>query len=187
MVKDRQRLKDWLHTMRSEVEAHSRTSDPFAPLEAEDDEGITAFQRIEGEGPPLQSYSNPDSEATVSDFSFWWITILNSHFAITDICGHYPYWIRWKGLDWTEADKEFMRKTNNYRYDPKMEPALQEVRKDVLEGVWKPLQPNPKYENEDQQNCEEVVPGGSVLRKSVLGERGHGARVRPNGSSKMPP
>jgi hypothetical protein len=88
MVKDRQALKDWLHTTRAEVEAHVGMSDPFAPLEAEDDVDINAFQRIETDGPPEKGYSNPEYEATIADYSFWWIRILNSHFAITDMCGH---------------------------------------------------------------------------------------------------
>lgn len=151
MVDDRQHLKDWLHSMRAEVEQHAGVSDPFAPMEADDDVDITAFPRIEGAGPPTKSYSRPDEEATVSDYAFWWIRILNSHFAITDMCGHYPYWIRWKGLQWTEEDKEFMRKTDNYRYDPATEPILQQVREDYLAGVWQPMRPNMDYEKNNEQ------------------------------------
>jgi hypothetical protein len=146
MVDDRQTLKDYLHSIRSAVEAHAGRADPFEPLEGEDDKNINAFQVIETDGPPQQSYTNPEAEATISDYAFWWIRILNSHFAITDLCGHYPYWIRWKGLEWTEEDGKFMEVTHNYRYSPKDEPVLQEVRKDYLTGVWKPMQPNPKYE-----------------------------------------
>ena len=94
MVKDRQTLEDWLHYMRAEVEAHAGVKDPFASLEDDDDVDITAFQRIEAEGPPQQGYADTNLEATVADYAFWWIRILNSHFAITDMCGHYPYWIR---------------------------------------------------------------------------------------------
>jgi hypothetical protein len=147
MTADRQVLKDWLHNMRAEVEAHCGQSDPFAPLEAEDDVDICAFQAIESAGPPLKSYTNEGKEATVSDYAFWWIRILNSHFAITDMCGHYPYWIRWTGKEWTEKDREFMRTTGNFRYDPvKDELVYEQVRKDHLEGLWRPLQPNPAYE-----------------------------------------
>lgn len=185
MVHDRRSLKDWLHAVRSEVEVHSGVADPFAALEADDDVDVTAFQRIEGEGPPQRSCSDPDSEATVSDYTFWWIRILNSHFAITDVCGHYPYWIRWKGREWTEADKEFMKSTSNYRYDPTIETILQEVRKDYLDGVWKLLQPNPKYERKEQMNG--AAFGNPVLRETTLSEQEHEPRVRPTGSSRMPP
>lgn len=147
MTVNRQQLKDWLHSMRSEVESHAGVSDPFAPCEVDDDVDVTAFERIESNGPPLRSYASPEEQATVSDYSFWWIRILNSHFAITDMCGHYPYWIRWTGVEWTEQDGEFMRKTNNYRYDPVAdEPVYQQVREDVLNGVWRPMQPTPTYE-----------------------------------------
>ena len=60
MTEDRQHLKCWLHSMRAEVEAHAGISDPFAPLEAEEDLDINAFQRIEADGPPCKSYSNPE-------------------------------------------------------------------------------------------------------------------------------
>lgn len=40
-----------------------------------------------------------------------------------------------------------MEKTSDYRYNPKDEPVLQEIRKDFLAGVWKPMQPNANYEN----------------------------------------
>ena len=146
MVNDRQTLKDYLHSVRAVVGAHAQRPDPFAPLEDEDDRDINAFQVIETDGPPRQSYDNPAAEASISDYAFWWIRILNSHFAITDMCGHYPYWIRWKGLEWKEEDEKFMEKTNNYRYNPKDEPVLQEVREDYLAGVWKPMRPNGRYE-----------------------------------------
>lgn len=146
MTADRQSLKDWLHAMRAETETHCGYADPFAPLEAVDDVDVTAFQRIEEAGPPVKSYANSSKEATVADYTFWWIRILNSHFAITDMCGHYPYWIRWAGLEWTLRDKAFMEQTNNYRYDPEDEPVLQLVRKDYLEGVWRALGVNPEYE-----------------------------------------
>ena len=52
MVKDLQHVKEWLHTVRSRAETLSSVSDPFASLEADGDGDITAFPRIEGEGPP---------------------------------------------------------------------------------------------------------------------------------------
>ena len=134
--------------MRAEVEGYSGETDPFAKVEDDDDVDITAFPRIEGAGPPTKGYFHPDSDDTVADYAFWLIRILNSHFAITDKCGHYPYWIRWKGAEWKEDDKEFMKKTNNYRYDPTTEQVLQRVREDVLAGVWRPLMPNTAYEKD---------------------------------------
>ena len=187
MIDDRQRLKDWLHFMRAEVEAHSGKCDPFASIEAADDVDITAFPKIEGEGPTQKSYSDLDSEATVSDYAFWWIRILNSHFAITDLCGHYPYWIRWKGLEWTEADKEFMKQTNNYRYDPANEPVLQEVRQDSMDGVWKPLEANPRFEKARQENGDIANSSDPMLRKSMLEKHGTDRPIRPAASSSMPP
>ena len=185
MTRNRQDLKDWLHSMRAEVESYSGVSDPFAPLEAEDDVDIRAFNCIESEGPPRNSYSSPNEEASVADYAFWWIRILNSHFAITDMCGHYPYWIRWSGVKWSEKDKEFMEKTNYFRYDPADEPVLEQVRADYLLNKWRPLEPSPKYESRRDVNGENGVnekpaPGGPVYRKKVLGERGHGPRVRPD-------
>ncbi|KAK4497530.1 hypothetical protein PRZ48_011981 [Zasmidium cellare] len=144
MTQDRQHLKDHLHFMRAEVEAHTGQTDPFASLEASDDVDIHAFERIESEGPPKRGYFTP-GPATCCDYAFWWIRILNSHFAITDMCGHYPYWIRWKGLLFSEADKEFLRQTR-FRYDPDDEPVLQQVREDYLEGVWRDLPVNDEYE-----------------------------------------
>ena len=184
MVRDRQTLKDWLHTMRDEVEAHAGVSDPFAPLEAEDDVDINAFQRIEADGPPEKSYLSPKDKATIADYSFWWIRILNSHFAITDMCGHYPYWIRWKGFEWTGEDKEFMEQTNNYRYDPKTEPVLQEVRKDVLNEYWNRMEPNPKYE-QAQQNDSKIA-NGSASHQPIKAFVGREGRIPQQGSSMMP-
>ena len=187
MTADRELLKEWLHNMRSEVEYHAAVSDPFASMEPYDDVDINAFKGIMTKGPPSKSYFNSDNEAAVSDYAFWWIRILNSHFAITDMCGHYPYWVRWTGLEWTEEDKEFMEKTDNFQYDPANEPILQQVRNDYLDGVWKPLQPNLKYEKEGSLDGRVTAPGGQVLQKRILGERGHRPRVRGAGSSRMPP
>jgi hypothetical protein len=184
MVKNRQTLKNWLHAMRAEVEAHAGMFDPFAPLEAEDDVDINAFQRIETDGPPEKGYSNPKDEATIADYSFWWIRILNSHFAITDMCGHYPYWIRWKGFEWTDEDKAFMKQTNDYRYDPKTEPVLQEVRKDFLNEFWRPMEPNPTYE-EDRQNGNKIT-NGSASQQPIEAFVGRSRMVPPQGSGMMP-
>ena len=185
MVKDRRTLKHWLHSMRSEVEAHANFSDPFAPLEDEDDVDVNAFKEIETAGPPQTSYANANHEATVSDYSFWWIRILNSHFAITDMCGHYPYWIRWKGYEWTNEDREFMRQTNNYRYNPEIEPVLQAVRKDSLEGIWKPMLPIPKYEKRQQDDDD--TPNGAA--PNLLKREAHvgSGMVPPQGRSMMVP
>lgn len=145
MTQDRQRLKDFLHFMRAEVEAHSGKRDPFAEKEASDDVDIHAFEQIEGAGPPTKSYFE-DEHATCSDYAFWWIRILNSHFAITDMCGHYPYWIRWKGQLFSDADRDFLRQTK-FRYDPADEPTLEQVREDYLNGVWRELPVNASFES----------------------------------------
>ncbi|KAF2096413.1 hypothetical protein NA57DRAFT_58329 [Rhizodiscina lignyota] len=150
MAQDREDLKDWLHTIRSNVRTYSGKEDPFVQLEDADDRDVRAFKTVEDEGPPKTSYENPEEEADVADYAFWWIRILNSHFAITDTYKHYPYWIRWTGAEWTEKDKEFFQKNDNYRYDPANEPILEEVRQDSLKGVWKPLKPNPKFETNAQ-------------------------------------
>ena len=88
-------------------------------------------------------------------------------------------------MEWSEKDKEFMRMTENYRYDLAKEPIYQEVRRDHLEGVWKPLQANPKFEKTQKVDGDSPTPGGPVLREKMLGERGHGSRVRPQSSSRM--
>lgn len=186
MVEDRQTVKDWLHSMRSEVEAHSGVPDPYAPLEAADDADLNAFKEIETAGPPQIGHADPKDEATISDYSFWWIRIMNSHFAITDMCGHYPYWIRWKGFEWTWEDKEFMRQTNNFRYDPGTELILQEVRRDSLEGVWKAMEPNPKYEKsqhdgDKNSNTIKTAASTSLSRAAAVGPD----VVPPQGSSMM--
>lgn len=142
MVDDRATLKNWLHEMRAKVEEHCGYADPFAPLEAADDVDITLFQAIETDGPTKRTYdrsASKEKEGTMSDYAFWWIRILNAHFAITDMCGHYPYWIRATGRQWTDNDKEFMKKTGGQRYTVTDEPVLEDIRKDFLAGVWKPL------------------------------------------------
>ena len=135
MTADRQSLKDWLHYMRAEVEAHAGVSDPFAPLEAEDDIDIDLFQRMATEGPPTKSCIQPHSEAAISDYAFWWIRILNAHFVITDLCGHYPYWILWYGFEWSDKDKEAKEKMGNFLYGPENETVFRQVRQDYLDGI----------------------------------------------------
>jgi hypothetical protein len=146
MTNDRQRLKDYLHEIRAEAEAISGRSDPFAHLEAQDAVDFTAFPRIESDGPPRQSYFNSGDDPSVADYTFWWIRILNAHFAWTDKCGHYAYWVRYRGGEWNERDKEAMKATNNYRYSPDDEPLLQKIKQDEIGGIWQPLEPNPAYE-----------------------------------------
>ena len=72
MTADRQHLKDWLHYIRSEVESYYSAGDPFAHLEASDDVDVTLFDKIVTAGPPLKSYADPDAEATISDYAFWY-------------------------------------------------------------------------------------------------------------------
>lgn len=146
MVNDRQQLKDYLHEIRAEAEASSGHSDPLASWEAKDDIDITAFPTIESDGPPLRSYFEGEADPSVADYAFWWIRILNAHFAWTDKCGHYAYWIRYRGGDWNEQDREAMKATNYYRYSPDDEPLLKQIKKDENSGVWQPLEPNPAYE-----------------------------------------
>lgn len=146
MVNDRSQLKEWLHYMRAEIESHYSIHDPFASVEAQDDIDVTLFNSIIKQGPPLKSHSDPEAEALIADYGFWWIRILNAHFAITDMCGHYPYKVRWQGLEWTDKDREYMEKTNWFFHDPVHEPVLAQVRKDYLDGTWQPLEPNPKFE-----------------------------------------
>ena len=87
----------------------------------------------------------------MADYSFWWIRVLNAHFAATDMCGHYPYKVRWGGEEWTAKDREYMEKTEWFRYSVDDEPALEEIREDYLAGTWRPLEPNPKFEGVDEQ------------------------------------
>ena len=146
MVKNREDVKDQLHTLRSNVRSNIGMDDPFAQIEDADDKTILTFKKVLEEGPPMKSYEDPSKEATVGDYAFYRIRLSNAHFAITDTYGHYPYWVRWKGKELTEKDKEFFRKSDNFQYHPNDDPVLDEIRQDVLNGVWKPLSPNPKIE-----------------------------------------
>jgi hypothetical protein len=93
MTRDRASFKAFIHTVRAETERYCGYPSPFAALESRDDEDLLLFPRMLQEGPPKRTY-NPDKlgqVATVSDYAFWWTRIFNAHFAITDLCGHYPY------------------------------------------------------------------------------------------------
>ena len=147
MVKHRQAVKDWAHGLRAEIESQYGVKDPFASLEAQDDVDLLAFAHIAMEGPPKKSYDDPEAEATIADITFWWIRIANSHFAITDHCGHYPYWVRIKGLEWSDTDREFMEETQKYySFEKADEATLNKIRQDYLVGIWSPLPPNAAFE-----------------------------------------
>lgn len=55
-------------------------------------------------GPPTKSPttfspttpSEPE-DIKVWDYAFWFLRIVNAHFALTDFCGHYPYARRVEG------------------------------------------------------------------------------------------
>lgn len=147
MVNDRQRVKDFLHAMRSEVESHYSVTDPFAALEAADDEDIHLFGRMIAEGPPTHSLDDAAQELKIWEYAFWWIRILNAHFALTDMCGHYPYASEWKGNELTEKDREFLEKTDYALYDRSLEPVFEQVKRDAREGVWRPLEPVESFES----------------------------------------
>lgn len=142
MVENRAVLKTFLHDMRAQVESHCGYTDPFKELEAQDDVDWTLFGRLFMDQPPLTTY-NPDSlqtaDASMSDYAFWWIRILNSHFAITDKCGHYPFWIRAVGGSWNENDEDYMSLPGSQLFAAGDESTLAEIRKDVAAGVWQPL------------------------------------------------
>lgn len=154
MVQHRQRVKDFLRSMRSEVETHYSVTDPYAPLEAADDVDLKLFPRMIAEGPPERSFTNPnpnrhpnpEEPLPIWDYAFWWIRILNAHFALTDYCGHYPYAREWHGQELTERDREYLEKTENALYDVRLKPVFEQVKRDVREGVWRPLEPIERYE-----------------------------------------
>ena len=147
MVRGRQAVKDWCHTVRAEIEAHSGMKDPFAPLEAQDDLDVNLFANMFVEGPPSKSFSDQTKEATMTDYGFWYIRIINSHFVLTDTCGHYPFWVRPRGLEWTEKDREVLEKEPRYMaIEYAGEETMKLIRQDYLDGVWRPLMPTPQYE-----------------------------------------
>ena len=57
MTQDRQVVKDWLHSIRGQVEGHAGVKDPLAKFKAEDDHDVKACMRIFGEGTPQKSYT----------------------------------------------------------------------------------------------------------------------------------
>ena len=146
MTEGRQQMRELLHNMRSEVEAHYDVRDPLAAFEHGDEIDINAFQKLEGPGPPTDSYIRPGSDASMADLAFWTVRLFKSQFATYDMCGHAPYWVRWGGLEWTDNDREWIEKNGSFRHDPETEAVLEEVRKDYVVGVWKPMPLNPRFE-----------------------------------------
>ena len=73
-----------------------------------------------------------------------------------------------------------MKATNNYRYSPDIEPALREVRHDYLEGVWKSMTANPKYDEFSQKNNE-------VSREAPIKPYSSDGLVPPSGRSMIIP
>ena len=71
MVNDWQRLKDFCHSRRANVESYYQVKDPYAHLEAADDVDIHLFPRMAMEGPPKKSPSDPGADLTVADYAFW--------------------------------------------------------------------------------------------------------------------
>jgi hypothetical protein len=125
MVEDRRVVKDWLHDMRDEVIKGSDCQDPFAAFETQDDVDLTLFAKMITVGPSSTSLTRGGSEeATVCDYAFWWIRILNGHFAITDLCGHYPYWIRHFGEELSEHDRHYLRVNDAFRTPAEEEGAM---------------------------------------------------------------
>ena len=47
----------------------------------------------------------------------------------------------------TEKDKEYLEKTNYALYNPALKPIFEQVKKDVRDGVWQPMEPVPQFEN----------------------------------------
>lgn len=147
MVENRAVLKAFLHDMRAQVENHCGYADPFKELEAQDDVDLTLFSRMFIEQPPLTTYepSSRDRDeaevpgATMSDYAFWWIRILNAHFAITDKCGHYPFWLRAIGGQWDQNDEEYMALPGSQLFAAGDEATLRDIRNDVSIGAWRSL------------------------------------------------
>lgn len=139
MVQSRHDVKNFLHSVRSEIETHYSVRDPFAPLESADDVDLTLFPRMVAEDPPEKSFADPAQQLQIWEYGFWWIRILNAHFALTDYCGHYPYASEWHGRELTERDREFLEMTGDALYDVSLKPLFEMVKNDVREGVWRPM------------------------------------------------
>ena len=144
-------MNNLLHNMRSEVEAYYGVRDPLAVFERGDEIDVSAFQKLEGPGPPTESYIKPSNDASIADLAFWTVRLFKSQFATYDMCGHAPYWVRWGGIEWTEKDKEWIEMNGSFRHDPETEAVLEEIRQDYVEGVWKSMPLNPPFEKDDEQ------------------------------------
>ena len=117
------------------MESHYSVIDPYGAIEAEDDVDIQPLPAHDRRGSaPAKSPSNPDHDLTFADHVFWSTRIRNAHFALTDMCGHYPYATEWKGNELTAKDKEWLEKTNNALCNPEMKPVFEQIRRDVRGG-----------------------------------------------------
>lgn len=103
-------------------------------------------------------------------------------------------WVAEREKDGKEG-QEVLAIVKRYAAKPRGEEDEGEKDPDMLaigtgvQAFAKNKEPGKDGETQDGKAAEEEqpVPGGEPQRKKMLGERGHGPRVRPNGSSQMQP
>ncbi|KAJ6482596.1 hypothetical protein C8R45DRAFT_1215352 [Mycena sanguinolenta] len=74
---------------------------------------------------------------TATTWSWWMLMLMDVHKPIIDRFGRYPYRNAIEGLDSTDEELEWIRKTDHFGEAPP--DVAQKVKKDIAHGRWTPL------------------------------------------------
>ncbi|KAM0228912.1 hypothetical protein ACHAP5_011817 [Fusarium lateritium] len=125
---------DLSEELRRVVEAHTNTRDPFRETRNATLKDDLFFLREFVKGP---SKADGESSLSMASWTFWWCTILDSHWPIIERFGRYPYRNGHFGRESTEAEKKWLDDTGHFgEASPEV---AQRIREDVEKGTWTPL------------------------------------------------
>ncbi|KAJ6482569.1 hypothetical protein C8R45DRAFT_305074 [Mycena sanguinolenta] len=92
---------------------------------------IYAFPRVLMAGPPS------GEGVSLTTWAWWMLMVMDVHKPIIDRFGRYPYANAIKGLDSTDKELEWIRKTDHFGEAPP--DVAKKVKEDVAHGRWTPL------------------------------------------------
>ncbi|KAM0395406.1 hypothetical protein ACHAQC_005258 [Fusarium culmorum] len=125
---------DLSEELRRTVEKHTGVEDPYRKTRDATLKDDLLFLREVVKGPPVEE---DGTSISMTNWTYWWCMILDSHWPIIKRFGRYPYRNAVLGRVSTDEEKKWLDDTGHFGEAPP--DVAERIRKDVEEGNWTPL------------------------------------------------
>ena len=125
---------DLSEELRQAVEKRTEKNDPYRETRDDTLKDDLLFLREVVKGPPLDE---SETSISITNWTFWWCMILDSHWPIIKRFGRYPYRNAILGRVSTDKEKKWLDDTGHFgEASPEV---AEKIREDVEKGQWTPL------------------------------------------------